>query len=62
MGKNRHVARRKKINNEEERKMNISAITLKIGNKIVCENGHAYTLGEGDGFYTFSIVNEFVDS
>lgn len=42
--------------------MNISAITLKIGNKIVCENGHAYTLGEGDGFYTFSIVNEFVDS
>lgn len=52
----------KKINNEEERKMNISAITLKIGDEIVCENGHTYTLGEGDRFYTFSIFNEFVDN
>ena len=32
---------------------------LSIGDKLKCSNGHTYTLIEGDGFYTFSIIDEF---
>jgi hypothetical protein len=32
---------------------------LKIGDKILCENEQTYTLGKGDTFYTFSIIDEF---
>lgn len=32
---------------------------MKIGDKLVCKNGHTYTLGKGDGFYTFSLLDEF---
>lgn len=32
---------------------------MKIGDKIICENKHIYTLGDGNGFYTFSIIDEF---
>lgn len=32
---------------------------MNIGDKIKCNNGHIYTLANGDGFYTFAIVDEF---
>ena len=31
---------------------------LDIGNKLVCDNGHTYTLVAGNGFYTFGVANE----
>jgi len=32
---------------------------MKVGDKLLCENGHIYTLADGDGFYTFTIIDEF---
>lgn len=31
---------------------------LKIGDKIVCDNGKTYMIGEGVGFYKFAIIDE----
>jgi len=33
-------------------------MNLEVGDKLLCSNGRLYTLGEGDGFYTFSIKDE----
>jgi hypothetical protein len=34
---------------------------MNIGDKVKCDNGHTYTLANGDGFYTFALVDEFGD-
>jgi len=30
-----------------------------IGDKLVCNNDHVYTIGQGSLFYSYSIVDEF---
>lgn len=32
---------------------------IKIGDKIVCDNGHTYTIGKGNDRYDFSLIDEF---
>jgi hypothetical protein len=34
-------------------------IKMKIGDKLVCDNGHTYTIEQGNLFYPYSIVDEF---
>jgi hypothetical protein len=34
-------------------------MNIKIGDKLVCDNGHTYTIEQGNLFYPYSIVDEF---
>ena len=31
---------------------------LDVGDKLVCDNLHVYTLIDGDGFYSFGLMDE----